>query len=100
MVQNSWQLPESHVGDSGSYAPVGAEGVVCASQHGAAICGVLPREVEVCVVPNAGWQVHLNICLQGNTLSCLCAQLGELPPRPSTQSEDIAKTVQLAKELA
>ena len=58
-------LLKTHEGDSGGFAPVGAEGIFCASQHGAAVCGMLPREVEVCIVPNAGWKVHLNVCLQG-----------------------------------
>ena len=50
----------------GGCVPIGIEGLLCATQHCAAICGMLPREVEVCVVPNAGWKMHLNFRLQSS----------------------------------
>lgn len=49
--------------------PIGIEGIVCATQHRAAICGMLPREVEVCIVPNAGWKMHLNVRLQSSIMT-------------------------------
>ncbi len=78
----SMPLPLTRVDAIGGSAPVGAESIVCAPQHRAAICGVLPGEVEVCVVPNAGWKVHLDVCLQ-DMLQLLCNEWADCLPGPT-----------------
>ena len=46
-----------------SCAPIGAESMSGASQHRATICGMLSGQIEVCVIPNAHWQMHLHFIL-------------------------------------
>ena len=47
-----------------SCAPIGAESMSGASQHRATICGMLSGQIEVCVIPNGHWQMHLHFILQ------------------------------------
>lgn len=60
--------------------PVGTESIVRASQHCATICSMLPRQVEICVIPNAGWKVHLNVLLQNHDNVELLCHWADVPP--------------------